>query len=284
MNFFCPVKPVLFLEGLFTSSRKISLVTLLFVSIIPTLYAAPAEFSLKKTSYTLQSATGNHALFQWVASNNTSIADNFFIYEMIPPGDSFDSIHPMNAGDSQIGMDHSLPLTGPATLVIGPFSIPANSAVSFLVSESLSSPKFRSKNLTGESFALVSQTQLSGKTDALAKNASALALTAGTPTAGHPTGLVLSLAAAPNISRHEEPILFNIELGEPARFTLSLFALTGEKIFSKQAEGTAGKNQISWDLLNNNASQVASGLYIYYLEVSGSSSEQTRTGKIAVIH
>ena len=64
---------------------------------------------------------------------------------------------------------------------------------------------------------------------------------------------------------------------------MSLFTITGEKVYGAQIQGRAGDNTMTWDLENKARQAVASGLYFYVLRVEDGPVELTRTEKIAVI-
>jgi hypothetical protein len=92
-----------------------------------------------------------------------------------------------------------------------------------------------------------------------------------------------SVVAAPNISRDEEPIKFLVNLAQPAQIVLTLYSLSGEKVFNESAQGTAGLNSLVWDLTNNQNQPVASGLYIYVLQMVGGGKTENHLGKVVVI-
>jgi hypothetical protein len=102
-----------------------------------------------------------------------------------------------------------------------------------------------------------------------------------TPTS---SGLLLSAVAGPNISRNDEPIKFMINLGGNASVQLNLYSLMGEEVFSKTIYGNAGMNTITWLVRNNSQVPVASGLYIYTIQVNNGYETVTKTGKILVFH
>jgi hypothetical protein len=131
-------------------------------------------------------------------------------------------------------------------------------------------------------------------------NLDELTFTASTVTAGScgggATAMLLSgvpsvsqataarIVAAPNTSRNGTPIQFRVELTQPGEIELSLFALTGEKVYGTKTQGQTGENLIPWDLKNQAGSSVSSGLYIYLIQTpDGIGSTQT-TGKVVVVH
>ncbi|HXL73951.1 MAG TPA: hypothetical protein VN963_10040, partial [bacterium] len=64
----------------------------------------------------------------------------------------------------------------------------------------------------------------------------------------------------------------------------NLYSLMGEKVFSDTIYGNAGLNTITWLLKNNAQVNVASGLYIYTIQVNNGSETTTKTGKVLVFH
>lgn len=96
--------------------------------------------------------------------------------------------------------------------------------------------------------------------------------------------LLSSVAAGPNISHNGQPIQFRIQLTGNAKTQLSLFSLTGEEVFAETIQGNSGLNVITWFLKNKAQSPVASGLYLFTLQVNNGSAVMTKTGKILVFH
>ena len=102
-----------------------------------------------------------------------------------------------------------------------------------------------------------------------------------TPTA---SALLQLAVAAPNISRNGQPIQFMINLGANASVQLNLYTIIGEEVYSDSIEGNAGMNTITWLLKNKAQSSVATGLYIYTIEVNNGYQVTTKTGKLLVFH
>jgi hypothetical protein len=102
-----------------------------------------------------------------------------------------------------------------------------------------------------------------------------------TPTA---TGLLQSVVAGPNVSKNGEPIKFMVNLGFRATIQLNLYSLTGEEVYSQSVQGNSGINTLLWLLRNNGQSPVASGLYIYAVQVNDGYEIATKTGKLLVLH
>jgi len=115
-------------------------------------------------------------------------------------------------------------------------------------------------------------------------NPTATPTASGTPTSSPlPRAEKLQVAAVPNLSSGGQPIRFLVNLDQPGQIQLSLFALTGEQVYSTQMQGNAGSNNLAWNLENNSQQPVASGLYVYVLEVTAGTNRETRIGKLVVI-
>jgi len=100
-----------------------------------------------------------------------------------------------------------------------------------------------------------------------------------TPTS---SSLLLSAVAAPNISKNGQPINFMVNLGYSASIQLNLYTIMGEEVYSDTIQGNAGLNIITWLIKNKAQTSVASGLYIYAIEVNNGYEMSTTTGKILV--
>jgi hypothetical protein len=104
-----------------------------------------------------------------------------------------------------------------------------------------------------------------------------------TPTATPMSSLVASVFAAPNLS-HGEPVNIHFTLSENARVTLTIFTVMGQQIYSTTVEGAQGVNSLIWDAKSQAKNGVASGIYIYTLQIQGSGGKTiTKTGKIAIL-
>jgi hypothetical protein len=101
-----------------------------------------------------------------------------------------------------------------------------------------------------------------------------------------PTSSILlqSAVAAPNISRNGQPINFMINLGFSSSIQLNLYTILGEEVHSDTIQGNAGLNNITWQLKNKAQSSVATGLYIYTIQVNTGYETSTTTGKVLVFH
>ena len=92
-----------------------------------------------------------------------------------------------------------------------------------------------------------------------------------------------SVVAAPNISRSGQPIQFQILLGKAASIRLTLFNVMGEKIYQTAFNGQVGMNSLVWHTQNNAGSQVASGIYLFNLQIDDETNPEYRRGKVAII-
>jgi len=101
-----------------------------------------------------------------------------------------------------------------------------------------------------------------------------------------PTSSIMlqSAVAAPNISRNGQPIDFMVNLGYSASIQLNLYTILGEKVYSETIQGNAGINNINWFVKNNAQSSVASGVYIYIIQVNNGNETSTMTGKVLILH
>jgi len=75
-----------------------------------------------------------------------------------------------------------------------------------------------------------------------------------------------------------------INLGSNATVHLNLYSLTGGGVFSEAIDGNAGMNIITWLLKNSAQANVASGIYIFKIQVNDGSTTVTKTGKVLVLH
>ncbi len=102
-----------------------------------------------------------------------------------------------------------------------------------------------------------------------------------TPTVGN--GLLSSCGAVPNISRDGQPIQFQVGLNQAARIHLMILTISGEKVLETQSAGDQGMNDLGWDLRNGLGQEVASGLYLYYIQVDDGTEPQTKLGKLVIL-
>jgi hypothetical protein len=88
------------------------------------------------------------------------------------------------------------------------------------------------------------------------------------------------VVAVPNVSRNGENIEFRVHLEQAGNIQLALYSIAGERVYEKEARGMAGMNLVDWKLQNQAGSPVASGLYLYRIQVDG----KVYSGKVAIIH
>jgi hypothetical protein len=98
------------------------------------------------------------------------------------------------------------------------------------------------------------------------------------------SGLMVSAVAAPNIVMGGQLVQFLVNLNHPAQVNLTLYTLTGERVYSAQTQGSSGMNSLTWELKNNSGAPVASGLYLYVIQAADGTRTARRTGKMVVIH
>jgi hypothetical protein len=101
------------------------------------------------------------------------------------------------------------------------------------------------------------------------------------------TPLVLQAKTAralPNVSKSGQPIQFNVNLTQNAVIRLSLYTPTGELVYQAQIMGQAGSNSLMWFLKNRAGIPVASGLYIYLIQIIGSTGSALERGQVIVEH
>jgi hypothetical protein len=69
----------------------------------------------------------------------------------------------------------------------------------------------------------------------------------------------------------------------PSPITLSLYDMAGELVYQTTLQGGLGENVITWNLENLEGQQVASGLYLYQLNIAQGYSGTQPHGEIAVL-
>ena len=265
-------------------TKKIFFTVLFFVTTV--LHAqTPSGYVLSRTNLSSQSSNHGTVTYQWVASNNTTQSGNFYILEKVPGQFEVLSITRSGTPAPSSLFDPSLPLLGPETLTIGPFLIASNSSVTFQVTEIV--PDNAGQANPGETFTLLSQTQLAQK-NPKSLITSLSVNRGGTPipyaTTSLSGNLIQSAVAAPNISRENQPIDFLLNLASPALVRFSLYSVAGELVFDSQAQEGQGASSLVWNSQNNAHQNVASGLYIYLFKADGAGTEETRIGKVLIIH
>ncbi|MGH7740345.1 MAG: NHL repeat-containing protein [bacterium] len=109
-------------------------------------------------------------------------------------------------------------------------------------------------------------------------------LSAATPTPTVTSSRAQAARALPNVSRNGQPIRFQVTLPQSGIIHLSLFSLTGELVYQADLPGQTGVNSLLWGLQNSSGAPVASGLYLYVIQVNGPSGESVQKGQVVVLH
>lgn len=80
---------------------------------------------------------------------------------------------------------------------------------------------------------------------------------------------------------------FETNQAEGARVTLSIYDVAGTLLFSRTVdasrERTANSQAVTWDLSNRSGTRVASGIYVWQVEVDDGSSKVRRMGRLVVV-
>ena len=103
-----------------------------------------------------------------------------------------------------------------------------------------------------------------------------------TPTASG--GTQPGWAVYPNRSQGGQPIHWEITLAGPSPITLSLYDLAGELVYQTTIEGNTGANSLTWNLQNQTGQQVASGLYVFVLNIVQGFPGPAPHGKVLILH
>ncbi len=98
----------------------------------------------------------------------------------------------------------------------------------------------------------------------------------GGPTPGY--------SVAPNLSRGGQPIVFTVDLTVPSPIMLNLYDMAGELVYTITLQGRAGANTIVWNLVNQSGQKVASGLYLYTIEIPQGYPLKAPVGKVVILH
>ncbi len=100
-----------------------------------------------------------------------------------------------------------------------------------------------------------------------------------TPSPSPTVGRATQVVAAPNCSRNGEPIHFKFNLAQSARVKLTLYNLVGEQVYQEQTWG----NSLTWNLESQSHQTVATGLYIYVVQIDDGGSVNLIHGKVLVL-
>lgn len=208
---------------------------------------------------------------QWVAANQSPAPGTFFIVEKIPAGYQLVGLSSDPSPAVPLSIRPSLP-TSSGSVTCGPLTLSPGQAVTFKLRETLTQGQAKSSD---EAFFLV---PVGPAGSAFA------AVTPTIPVLVSGAGASDSVLAEPNFSTDGQPIRFRVNLGQSALIRLSLYSLMGEKVYGAELEGASGDNWITWALRNSANQGVASGLYFYCVEISGSGLDELRRGKVLVLH
>ncbi|HRY30479.1 MAG TPA: T9SS type A sorting domain-containing protein [Elusimicrobiota bacterium] len=88
---------------------------------------------------------------------------------------------------------------------------------------------------------------------------------------------------SPNPLKGASSANFGITLNSAATVRLRIFNLLGEEVYDRTESFAAGPQIIAWNLRNDSGQRVASGVYIYRLEVDGPGGSEEVTKKLVVI-
>ncbi|HVZ79374.1 MAG TPA: S53 family peptidase [bacterium] len=88
--------------------------------------------------------------------------------------------------------------------------------------------------------------------------------------------------AEPNVSVGGAVVQFRVELPGSGTIILCIYDVAGECVFAKKVPGSAGTNFIPWAPQDQQGDPLASGLYIYYVQVGNGQGEEKALGKLLV--
>ena len=104
------------------------------------------------------------------------------------------------------------------------------------------------------------------------------------PTVTENGELLQEVVASPNVSVNGEAVNIKYRLNQSAGVKLRIYALTGQLVYAQNGLGTAGMNELDWNVDNRSRQKVASGLYIYVFDAQGGNQSVRKIGKILVLH
>ncbi|HEY5039310.1 MAG TPA: S8 family serine peptidase, partial [bacterium] len=96
-------------------------------------------------------------------------------------------------------------------------------------------------------------------------------------------GPSFSAYAKPNITDGQGPIQFVVSLPSALKVNLSVYNVAGEMVYAGYFPKPEGTSTILWALQNQSGSNLASGLYLYYIQAKSDSQVFQKMGKIALI-
>jgi hypothetical protein len=85
------------------------------------------------------------------------------------------------------------------------------------------------------------------------------------------------------LSRGGTPIIWQVVLTQPSPIILTLYDLSGELVYQITLQGNIGSNLLTWNLQNLGGQNVASGLYVFYINISQGFPLKNPYGKVVVL-
>ena len=89
--------------------------------------------------------------------------------------------------------------------------------------------------------------------------------------------------AYPNPVRGDGPVTFQYSLPNDGRITIKVFTLTGDLVYKESFSSQEGQRTRPWNLENNKGKSLATGLYIYSIEMDDGSTNKSVIKKLAII-
>ncbi|MBU1487835.1 T9SS type A sorting domain-containing protein, partial [bacterium] len=89
--------------------------------------------------------------------------------------------------------------------------------------------------------------------------------------------------AYPNPVRGDGPVTFQYSLPNEGQITIKVFTLTGDLVYKESFFSQKGQRTRSWNLENNKGKSLATGLYIYSIEMDDGSTNKSVIKKLAII-
>ena len=83
----------------------------------------------------------------------------------------------------------------------------------------------------------------------------------------------------PNPAKGSGPVKLAFKSKEPGTVVLSIFTLSGERVFELKEQISSGDNTLEWGKKNRKNIPVSSGVYFYSIELNGKTVEN---GKVMI--
>jgi len=130
----------------------------------------------------------------------------------------------------------------------------------------------------------LSQTSIYTQTSTPTPTPSLVPSATETPTSTPPpAGPTPGWSVHPNLSRGGTPIIWQVVLTQPSPIILTLYDLSGELVYQITLQGNIGSNLLTWNLQNLGGQNVASGLYVFYINISQGFPLKNPYGKVVVL-